>query len=401
MQTTHNVSFSGVHPEHHNGATVKGFITITTPLHSSRYDQSSGGMTSDIHTFKRMSPGPYSFTQLTPDGSAAYSGHLYEGWQKLIHPDGKPYFYHKQLRIVTEVNIQDPLLHRSVRDFHSSIISSGNNFRHLYTNMTSTEMYITLQPNGYYIADHHMKQIWWLQSVHLERLFKGDNIRTYSPTTFDNLSSRISTAPWSPSEAKITTYVYYARILYKWGSQSAVLDYTQTIDVPSTNAIDYIVGIFSFYASSTYLKRLHTTRAGGVTSFVRWKAMVESLLAEWSDSNLLCQYGITCTPRFVQCTESMLYNFHIIFHRKHSITFGAICISLVCMVLHFRRIFAGEQEMKEAPDTASDDSHAQMLAYQTPVTVSNLNAPKFGLPCLCCVTIELEERIVGEEQERT
>ncbi|TFK36194.1 hypothetical protein BDQ12DRAFT_755864 [Crucibulum laeve] len=381
MQTTFNTSdFSGKSPEKH--------ITnenITTPLHSFRYRQAPAGIAllrmntlQDMPT--KLAPGPYSFTKLTPNALGA-------------------------------------------------------------------EMYITLQPNGYYIADHTLKQIWWLQSVNMERLFKSDDLRHYPPTTFvpqfidlnpigvDNLSSRISTAPWSPTEAKmyldlLKELQVHSRIIYRHGSPTAIIDYTHTIQVPSITIFDHIIGIFSFYVSLTYLKRLHTTRAGGVTSFVRWKAMVESLLAEWSDSNLLVgsivsglhHVRVHRETKDISAAEAAAYfrrsggsrrsfrtlsfflSMPLIFlswslvaflcgvsmyafqsmrpfstYIIEGVVFGLICVCLFSMVLHFYWVFTVEKKGKKSLESvASDVNAATILDHQPAVPIVEQHAPVYN-----------------------
>ncbi|TFK37859.1 hypothetical protein BDQ12DRAFT_684758 [Crucibulum laeve] len=151
----------------------------------------------------------------------------------------------------------------------------------------------------------------------------------------DRLSSQNSTAPWNATDAKmyldfmkeleegatketglnnvdkpstmhqtwfasrLMCIMLQSRSMYGFGTKDAIFDYTIIIQLPPKVFIDYLVGIFSFFAPSTYMQRLHHVRAGGVTSFTRWQALVTSLLAEWSDSNLLATVVLSSNMAFL------------------------------------------------------------------------------------------------------
>ena len=83
----------------------------------------------------------------------------------------------------------------------------------------------------------------------------------------------------------------HSRAIHRHGRMDARID--RLLDVRTTHAsiFQWVFGSFLFYAHMTYIERLENVWAGGIVSFTGWQTLLKSLLAEWSDSNLLVRFN--------------------------------------------------------------------------------------------------------------
>lgn len=71
---------------------------------------------------------------------------------------------------------------------------------------------------------------------------------------------------------------------------NALTDRLATVRRLQIGPLDIVIGGLSFWAHHTYMDRLENVWAGGVVSVGGWASLVNSLVAEWSDSNLLVSF---------------------------------------------------------------------------------------------------------------
>lgn len=96
-------------------------------------------------------------------------GDLPSLWEQHVHPDGKPYFCHPQRNIVTEANIRDQSVLMKLENWYNLIISTKSTDKDVEAS-SDWELYLTLDPNGYYYVDHANQSVYWLQDIHLSML---------------------------------------------------------------------------------------------------------------------------------------------------------------------------------------------------------------------------------------
>ncbi|TFK44743.1 hypothetical protein BDQ12DRAFT_717895 [Crucibulum laeve] len=101
-------------------------------------------------------------------------GHLAEGWVEYIHPEGQPFFFHKEKRIVTDTWLWDDELSEEVMkciDQIEDYIRARNVFIPEDTNLfldvkkASDDNYWC----AYYFARHSTRSLFWLESYQLNQ----------------------------------------------------------------------------------------------------------------------------------------------------------------------------------------------------------------------------------------
>jgi len=81
--------------------------------------------------------------------------------------------------------------------------------------------------------------------------------------------------------------------------QDARTDRLVTVQRAPTSLVSLVLGVFTFYAHLTYIQRLENVWADGIVSFTGWQTLLRSLLAEWSDSNLLATVTLSANMAFL------------------------------------------------------------------------------------------------------
>ncbi|KAG6828334.1 hypothetical protein H0H92_008348 [Tricholoma furcatifolium] len=107
---------------------------------------------------------------------------LPDSWKELKHLDGRPYFFHETLQIVTYDNMRDLDTRNEIENIHQSL-------QHLckcvgLTITKEQEFYIGLYPRGYYCIDYDLDQVFWLQNVALSMLAPHYNAKQRSHVSF-------------------------------------------------------------------------------------------------------------------------------------------------------------------------------------------------------------------------
>ena len=113
---------------------------------------------------------PWSFTQILSDTSAATSTSLVSKWQRLVHPEGKPYFLLSDeftFNIVTEANIED--IQTQGRIFDCITVANEGLHCHDIKLPPRCELFLELAADhmscNYYFVDHIGKGLFWLEDV--------------------------------------------------------------------------------------------------------------------------------------------------------------------------------------------------------------------------------------------
>jgi hypothetical protein len=101
-------------------------------------------------------------------------------WTQYIHLDGKPYFRHLTWQVVTEAYVRKPDIRHRIEKYYHQVHAARS--RKMYPSEMSDkqELYLTLEPAGYYFVDHEDLSIFWLDDVPLEQLGRND----FSDTSF-------------------------------------------------------------------------------------------------------------------------------------------------------------------------------------------------------------------------
>ncbi|TFK32373.1 hypothetical protein BDQ12DRAFT_692582 [Crucibulum laeve] len=221
--------------------------------------------------------------------------------------------------------------------------------------------------NTYYFADHATQQVFWLQDVdisklggypyglsneyelyitrcyymHLEhfpchnelpphaiKLLRGCLI--FSGT--DHMSGKEgATGTWTTDDAKqnlefltelegmekeskneymtwfvarLIAVMFHTWSAHRYGKPDAIIDRHSTMINQRLGVPDLFIGVLFFYAPLTYIQRLNSVWAGGIVSYVGWQGLLDSLLAEWSDSNLLATVILSANMAFLALTNS-------------------------------------------------------------------------------------------------
>ncbi|KAI0061123.1 hypothetical protein BV25DRAFT_794765 [Artomyces pyxidatus] len=89
-------------------------------------------------------------------------------WQKCVHPEGKPYYYHRQSgpAIVTEADMSQPVVLDLLNSWVEIVEEMAKDTQTPLS--SSAELYLQLEEGNcrYYIVDHVNRSIFWLQKVH-------------------------------------------------------------------------------------------------------------------------------------------------------------------------------------------------------------------------------------------
>ncbi|KNZ81078.1 hypothetical protein J132_03068 [Termitomyces sp. J132] len=101
-------------------------------------------------------------------------GNIPSGWEQLIHPEGQPYFYHANKRIITENWIYDPKEMRILDGFISQI----ENFTQSKGQNQTRDAHLVLECNqedgvswcGYYYVSASTRSVFWLEALDLSNI---------------------------------------------------------------------------------------------------------------------------------------------------------------------------------------------------------------------------------------
>ncbi|KAJ3512577.1 hypothetical protein NLJ89_g3438 [Agrocybe chaxingu] len=150
--------------------------TPTTPLSSNR--TLHGKSLSKINKERRF------YLPEGPTGGRGLNDRLLgtkiaDGWTEYIHPEGKPYFHHKQWRVVTEANLRNPEVVEKVKSAYLALVEMWNEVEAEAKNLgdiggEGLEIFIVLCPEAkYYFVDHERQNIFWLTDISLGEGFLG------------------------------------------------------------------------------------------------------------------------------------------------------------------------------------------------------------------------------------
>lgn len=78
-----------------------------------------------------------------------------------------------------------------------------------------------------------------------------------------------------------------SQIMHRHGLINARTDRFNSINPPVPTVFASVLGIFTFFGHITYAERFKNAWADEIASTKGWKALLSSLLIDWSDSNLL------------------------------------------------------------------------------------------------------------------
>ncbi|GLB41329.1 putative expressed protein [Lyophyllum shimeji] len=126
--------------------------------------------------------------ELHPAQQSFSRGVLPQGWEQITHPEGQPYFYHKEKRIITENWIWDAGQMRVLNSFIEQIEDFARS-RNLYQpDDTHLILECTLDDEkwwcGYYYTSASTRSLFWLEKHDIPRFL--DEIRgEMHPTRFE------------------------------------------------------------------------------------------------------------------------------------------------------------------------------------------------------------------------
>jgi hypothetical protein len=90
------------------------------------------------------------------------------GWTRYVHLDGKPYFHNESWRVVTEANILNSTILDQINTLHGDLSDALSKATFKLPN--EYEIYLTVSPDQYYIADHWRRKLFWVEDIGLEEL---------------------------------------------------------------------------------------------------------------------------------------------------------------------------------------------------------------------------------------
>ncbi|KAJ3485824.1 hypothetical protein NLJ89_g11867 [Agrocybe chaxingu] len=98
--------------------------------------------------------------------------------------------------------------------------------------------------------------------------------------------------------AQLLATVYKVRAWHRHGTQAAINE-QRLPPHPTMGPVDAVVRIFSFFVYSTYENRLRLALQGELASEREWSRLMTTLIAEWSDTNLLATVTLSANMAFL------------------------------------------------------------------------------------------------------
>ncbi|GJJ15060.1 hypothetical protein Clacol_009335 [Clathrus columnatus] len=194
------------------------FLKQTIPSLSLRYFKKEQVVPSPLRfypdTILSSNPNTNSLFAMVPEP------YTQEGWKCYIHPEGLKYYYHPQHRVLTDANIQVPLI-------YARIHSSMNEFFRLCSNRSidlppSYEVVLELDDQdytcGYYVVDNDRQTVFFLEPSYTPDLGLPD------PASIDNLKLQLQGQYWKHVEyfpshrsaTKSSEYTLIAILSHAW-----------------------------------------------------------------------------------------------------------------------------------------------------------------------------------------
>ncbi|CAE6440796.1 unnamed protein product [Rhizoctonia solani] len=310
------------------------------PSQTNRYDDVFAGP----RAARTMMPGSQSALTNVDGDSRSQLLPVPEGWVEFIHPEGRPYYYNSELRVVTETYLRHPNQLAFIEEWYSV-------FRQLRNRVlpSASNLDVFLDCDGrntcrYYMIDHANKTICWLRQrqtsdigiadvrsvlglrallfeeywTHLEYVPKNENhlgaVRselqgTLASCLVDHMTSEGSTSPFTKTEcksylfslnqaaesghmlylnwsiARIMGLLVHSRNVNLYGQYGARLDRTATVEgrrhPPRSEGYMY-KSVLLGGGPVIHLNRLENLWVDRIIYTHHWRGLINDLTEEWS-----------------------------------------------------------------------------------------------------------------------
>lgn len=107
---------------------------------------------------------------------------LPDGWEQYTHLDGKPYFRHPTWSVVTEANIRERRTREAIEALHARVHEAflEKKVQLEITDNMDKELYLSVNPEGYYYVDHTTQDVFWLQDISFDYFAPNDEAKHMS-----------------------------------------------------------------------------------------------------------------------------------------------------------------------------------------------------------------------------
>ncbi|KAJ6613887.1 hypothetical protein B0H10DRAFT_2047070 [Mycena sp. CBHHK59/15] len=284
---------------------------------------------------------------------------LPDGWIKCVHLNGGVYYYCRKNDLLTMDNIYNPLTLAAILDAYHEYIQWMERVRNLYPPVSDAEMLVYIVDDSpiigvvswqrgekYNLEDvitpmhkshfwdyvlqfpmHHAALPCYMETEFISALAFGSNERVLDvkDTTFpfedhqivrlikvyqdlkefDRSYNVVPALSWHI--ARTMFEVESARARYKYGTPVARIYRDKAIPKRTLDVItwDIIIGLLFFGTHTNYRTRLECTIIKGIISLPDFRRLMQSLVAEWADSNLVATVFVSVNVGFLAVPVSI------------------------------------------------------------------------------------------------
>lgn len=246
------------------------------PSQTNRYDDTNAG----LRKRRDIKPGPLHATEHNdPDADAPILA-VPDGWEEYHHPvEGRPYFFNRELRIITEMYIRHTNVLNQLMTWHGDFVVLRS---HVLPDATSFDIFLDCSGGNtcrYYMVDHEHKTICWLRQRTTTDLGVSD-VRNNL-----HLRALLNEEYWTHLEymPKDENHLGAARTELQGALASSMLDHMTSEGSTSP---------FTTPECKAYMLALDKAAESGHMVYLNWSiARVMGLLVHSRNVNLYGQYG--------------------------------------------------------------------------------------------------------------